>query len=1003
MVSDRCRICENIDFTIAAGEVQAPDGIVFAPKRHVTRWVDCSAQEHSVLAALISNRINDEQASFSSGNIDGHFFLRQSGSGQNGPMSATKLIAGGLDPLLPHLQKEIDRAKHVDLAVAFAFQSGVELLFPWFEDLLSRGGKLRLIVSDYLDASEPNALRRLMDLQKEAISAQLELWVIETAGTSFHPKAWAFDRVDGAGSVIVGSSNMSRSALTLGTEWNLFSNDTSSFEAVKEAFNALMSDARLRRLTEEWVATYQARRTTKALPNLATSLVEAEPEAPLPEPHSVQVEALRALEQTRVNGHRAGMVVLATGLGKTWLAAFDSRSFARILFVAHREEILAQAMATFRKIRPDANFGNYTGSRKDAGDVVFASVQTLARLEHLLRFDPTDFDYIVIDEFHHAAASSYGTIIDYFRPKFLLGLTATPERTDGGDLLALCGENLVFRCDFYEGIKLGILAPFHYFGVPDDTDYEQIPWRSSRFDEQALTAAVATKARAENALEQLAKHGNGPAIGFCVSMRHADFMAQYFRAAGLRAVAVHSGPSSAPRATSLEDLAHGRLDILFAVDIFNEGLDVPNIGTVLMLRPTESSIIFLQQLGRGLRKLPGKTLKVIDYIGNHRAFSIKARALLNAGQGDRSLSLKLDMVEAGSFDLPPGCEVTYDLRAYDFLRAYLKLNNQYDQSEAWYIERRLRSGVRPLAIDFALAGFVPHKTGHGGWFDFVRDMGDDVPEAARVHKPLLEMLSADRWSDVAIPILIAKLGGSSSSALSKAKLIAQASDEAKRRRYTIPAQSWANAWAELALSPLFKVEGEWIAFRRTPTPGLGELISELVEWRLQAMNQRALIGGELAGPAAFSESGLQLWHEYLREAIPPHFGVVFNKGNWQAGMVALEKDLILLTTLNKANMSAGAEYEDKFISPHEMQWQSQNSTHRQSKRGDILSGQNTNVRVHLFVRPNKLRGNTAAPFTYFGQPKFVSWEGDRPITIHWRLPEEIPPHLRKVFKVPEDD
>jgi superfamily II DNA or RNA helicase len=270
----------------------------------------------------------------------------------------------------------------------------------------------------------------------------------------------------------------------------------------------------------------------------------------------------------------------------------------------------------------------YTGETKDPdAEVVFASIQTLSRRPHLERFAPADFDYIVIDEFHHAAAASYRRLIAHFRPKFLLGLTATPERTDGGDLLALCQQNLVYRCDLVEGVRKELLAPFHYFGVPDEVDYTNIPWRSTRFDEEALTSAVATQRRAENALEQLRTRGGSRALGFCVSQRHADFMARFFQDRGLRAVAVHSGATSAPRAPSLEQLAAGDLDIVFAVDMFNEGVDLPDLDTVLMLRPTESKILWLQQFGRGLRRVPGKTLKVIDYIGNHRVFLLKPQTL----------------------------------------------------------------------------------------------------------------------------------------------------------------------------------------------------------------------------------------------------------------------------------------------------------------------------------------------------------------------------------------
>ena len=230
----------------------------------------------------------------------------------------------------------------------------------------------------------------------------------------------------------------------------------------------------------------------------------------VPEPHEIQRQALAMLNATRAAGNGAGLVVLATGLGKTWLAAFDSNSpeFRRVLFVAHRDEILGQATVTFRRIRPRASTGYYNGTEKipDA-DILFASIQTLGRQQHLSQFDPKSFDYIVVDEFHHAAARTYRRLIEHFTPKFLLGLTATPERTDGGNLLSLCGENLVYRRDLVDGIRAGLLSPFQYFGVPDDVDYSNIPWRSTRFDETALTEAVSTQKRAANALEQYRKRG----------------------------------------------------------------------------------------------------------------------------------------------------------------------------------------------------------------------------------------------------------------------------------------------------------------------------------------------------------------------------------------------------------------------------------------------------------------------------------------------------------------
>lgn len=523
----------------------------------------------------------------------GHFILREA---QAGP---SRLATGADDPLLLLIAEGIDRADSVDLAVAFAMESGVQLVEPWFRDLLARGGRLRIVVGDYMDVTEPAALHRLADLE----GAQLR--VFETGTGSFHPKAWLFRAADRQGAAIVGSSNLSRTALTTGIEWNLHSEGAA--DVVAPAFEALLAHSQTRLLTPDWIAAYAARRRAAPLTDLAQRIVSDEPQAPPPEPHPIQRPALAALTATRRAGHLAGLVVLATGLGKTWLAAFDSRPFARVLFVAHREEILTQAMSSFRRIRPEARFGRYDGTEKDDGaEILFASIQTLGRANHLRRFAPDAFDYIVVDEFHHASAASYRGLLDHFTPRFLLGLTATPDRSDGADLLALCGDNLVYHCDLFEGIEVGLLSPFRYLGVPDEVDYAQIPWRSNQFDPEALEAALATEARARNALDQFHRHRDGPAIGFCCSVRHAEFMAAFFQAQGLRAVAVHSGPGSSPRATSLDRLGRGEIDILFAVDMFNEGVDVPSIGTVMMLRPTESVILWLQQLGRGLRRVEGK-------------------------------------------------------------------------------------------------------------------------------------------------------------------------------------------------------------------------------------------------------------------------------------------------------------------------------------------------------------------------------------------------------------
>lgn len=647
------------------------------------------------------------------------------------------LTTGASNPLLTLLERDLADASALDIAVAFVLPSGVQRLYSHFEDLLARGGSFRLLTGDYLDVSDPDAMQRLLDLRTLYGAERCQLRVFESRGLSYHPKAYIVSHIGGRGVAYVGSSNLSSSALVEGIEWNyrvMSSRDAEGWQHVRNAFEELFPHRSTRALDESWLAAYRDRRGVPAAgkPGIIDQPIELPP--PPPEPNVIQREALAALELTRSDGYRAGLVVMATGLGKTWLAAFDSANpqFRRILFVAHRQEILYQAVATFRRIRPDASIGLYLGSeRAPESDVLFASIQTLSRNQHLRRFDSRNFDYIVVDEFHHASAATYRRLIDHFEPRFLLGLTATPERSDGGDLLALCQENLVYGCGVPRGIEEGLLCAYSYFGVPDEVDFSNIPWRGTRFDEEALTKAVATQRRAANILDQWRKRGGIRTLAFCVSQRHADFMRQYFQKNGVESASVHAGSTSDSRSVSLERLATSDVRIVFAVDMFNEGVDVPAIDTVMMLRPTESQIVWLQQFGRGLRKFGDKRLTVIDYIGNHRSFLLKARTLLElkAG-GDRELQAALEKAQAGELELPPGCEVTYELQALNIMRALLRVPLTHaDALQEYYLDFRERNGARPTASEAFHDGYLPRSAAkvHGSWLGLVAGNGDLGP------------------------------------------------------------------------------------------------------------------------------------------------------------------------------------------------------------------------------------------------------------------------------------
>jgi superfamily II DNA or RNA helicase/HKD family nuclease len=660
-------------------------------------------------------------------------------------MTERSLVSGGdADALLPHLLAHLDRARRCDIAVAFLLDSGARLIVEHLREFLVRGGRARILVGDYLGVTEPAALHRLLDL-----AGDLDLRVHQSQGIGFHLKSYMFlEDDDGAGEGVafVGSSNISAPALTTSIEWNyrvVARRDPQGFAEIRAGFERLFADYAVVRVDDDWIARYAADRGAR---DVREAGVAAEPPLPRPEPRGIQRAALAALERTRAEGFTAGLVVLATGLGKTWLAAFDSDrpEFSRILFVAHREEILDQALASFRRLRPAARIGRLGGGRHERdADLVFASVQTLGRADQLDRFRPDFFDYVVVDEFHHAAAATYRRVIDHFRPRFLLGLTATPDRGDGGDLLALCQENLVFQRGIADGIAGGQLCAFRYFGVPDAVDYANIPWRNARFDIDALDLALATEARARNALEQFQRRGGSRCIAFCCSQRHAEFMAGFFRSAGIAAVAVHSGRGSAPRASSLQQLERGELKVLFAVDMFNEGVDVPLVDTVLMLRPTESSIVWMQQLGRGLRVAAGKShLVVIDYIGNHRIFLRKLEALAGLlgreEQGQGALRDLLEAIGAGRIVLPPGCAVTYDLEAHDILGALLEPSRNAALLDSFYADHIARHGRRPTALEVFHAGFSPRASAERGWCRFLERKQDLGPAP----EPILDMLPA---------------------------------------------------------------------------------------------------------------------------------------------------------------------------------------------------------------------------------------------------------------------
>ena len=638
--------------------------------------------------------------------------------------------------------------------------SGLALIEKSLFSALAAGAKVRLLVGDYLGITSPDALRQLLgwiNYAGPAFAARLaELEHLRGSPSSFHPKAWRIADASG-GIVVVGSSNLSRAALETGVEWNLVGETSGSGGLDSEliaAFDDLWQQATplLADVIERYAArAAQAASLRRVWDGEAASdaIAVSLPFAFSPRPW--QAEALVSLAAIRAQGYSKALVAVATGLGKTWLAAFDVVAHGkalgrppRVLVIAHRAEILAQAETTLRQAVAPASVSYVAGASCDlSSQLVIASIQKLCRPESLLALDAAEpFDYCVIDEVHHAEAPSYRRVIARLprhARSFTLGLTATPERTDGVDVATLFDDILAYQATIGDGIAEGSLVPFRYRGLKDDVDFEQIPWRNGRFDVSLLEAALENSSRMDRLWAEWQAVLASRTLVFCCSRRHAVFARDWLVRRGVAAAAVFSGDGSDPRMASLAAFQEGRLSALCVVDLFNEGIDLPLVDRVVMLRPTESKIVFLQQLGRGLRAATGKTrLEVIDFVGNHRVFASRLVHLLSLvprAEGAASaaaFAVLKAYLAGGEPELPAGCVLDVEVEAKRLLEQFLP-KGRGAVVEA-YRALRAELGRRPTPTELLHAGYLPLTVSadHGSWFEFCGSEGDLAASQERV-------------------------------------------------------------------------------------------------------------------------------------------------------------------------------------------------------------------------------------------------------------------------------
>lgn len=666
-------------------------------------------------------------------------------------MKKIKLIT---QHLLQEIETAAEKASAIYIITSFAMKSGVEALSPILQAAAARGAEVKVLTGDYLYITQPEALRKLISLDP---GIEVRLW--RSAGTSFHPKAYLFQQGE-MGLLIVGSSNLSYSALTTGVEWNLAMKEQAEPDTFQEALHQFSQafyheqtmpviaetidsyeaeydcyHQRHPELVKTWTAQEEMALTLPLSQEKETSPVEVvkEEQETYIVPRPAQREALEALQATVAEAYDRAMVVMATGLGKTYMAAFFARDYQRVLFIAHREEILWQAKASFAHVMPDRTSGIYNGKQKEVEkELIFASIYTLSLSHHLTLFPPNAFDLIIVDEFHHAAAPSYQRVLNHFQPDFLLGITATPERMDGKDVYAICDGNVAYQLHFIEAIQRQWLAPFRYYGIYDETDYSKITWLGTRYDPTELLAVQINEQRAEKVIRAWEKYKQTRTLSFCSSIQQAQFLSTYFNDQGYKTLALHSQTIHISRQEAIRQLERREIEVIFTVDLFNEGIDIPSVDTLLFIRPTESLTVFTQQMGRGLRLAPGKEhCVIIDLIGNYRHADVKLSLFDTNPEKEKKSATILPAV-------PEGCSIHLDLKTINLLEEIArKQQPRKERLHTAYQKVKQKLGRRPSYLEMFLHGSSPttaYRQEFGSYAGFLYWANELHPAEEAVYK-----------------------------------------------------------------------------------------------------------------------------------------------------------------------------------------------------------------------------------------------------------------------------
>lgn len=892
------------------------------------------------------------------------------------------------EPRVGHqLVAEIHSADRIDVVMAFIRRSGIRPMLDGLRAHCEAGRTLRVLTTTYTGSTEARALDQLAKL-----GAQVRV-SYDTTTTRLHAKAWLLHRNSGFSTAYVGSSNLTHSAQVSGLEWNVRLSGARNPDVVEKfgaVFDTYWNNGDFIPYEPE-----QFRERTQAAPHGPTIVL-----SPIElRPYPFQERLLEQIAVSRLHGFHRNLLVSATGTGKTVMAAVDYGRLrselprARLLFVAHREEILVQSLATFRHALRDHAFGELWvgGHRPQHFEHVFASIQSL-RAADLDDLPPEHFDVVIVDEFHHAAASSYRRLLDHVQPVELLGLTATPERSDGLTILHWFHDRIAAELRLWDAIEQQRLVPFSYRGVHDGLDLRNIPWRRGRgYDVEGLTNLLTGNdawvrfvlAELDRSIDDL---GQMRALGFCVSVEHARYMARVFSESGIAAAAIWSDSPAPERKAALCQLAEGTIRVVFSVDLFNEGVDVPAVDTLLMLRPTESPTLFLQQLGRGLRRSTGKTVcTVLDFVGHHRAefrFDRKFRALLGVSRRDL-----VKQIEDGFPFLPAGCHMELDDVTADIVLASIR-NAVPTRWTAKVAElQQLAKGDAPVSLrDYLQAtglGLDELYSSTRGWSQLQADAGLPIlpagPKEDHLRRACGRLVHVDDLVRIeAYRRFVAHDSPPSIDALSQRDqrllrmLVASMVDKAVTKKTSLQ-QGCALLWKH----PQVRAE-------------LRQLL-DVLEDRIDHV------------PTALSDRPdvpLQVHARYTRIEVLAAFGIGDGAkvAPWQAGVYWAEQaraDLLAFTLdKTKGQFSPTTRYRDYAVSRDLIHWESQSVTRADGETG--LRYQQHAQQGSDIMLLARLRVDQRA-FHFLGPATYVHHEGELPMAITWRLRHSLPGDLFTSF------